>query len=762
MALARRALEAGAHGVAAYVPWFYPVTPEQVRGHFLALLEAAGDAPAFIYNIPPRTVNDLSPELAGELARAGFAGMKDSTGDLERQLQYLAAVDSSFEVYTGTEPLIVESVAAGAAGSINGLSNCRPELFVALREALAAGDDVTELHEEISALKQQVKAEGTVPARQAAGPRAARRARGRLPRRSPGAVRVTRVVTAGETMALLDPEREGELELGDRLRLRFAGAESNFAIALARLEVPVAWISRLGADRLGVLIHETLRAEGVDVRWVRTDDDAPTGLFYKWRADGRTSVAYHRRGSAASRMEPADVPHEALEGASLVHLTGITMALGDGPRELVLDVARRARQAGAIVTFDPNYRPALWDSPAAAAAAMEPVLEHVDWYLCGAEEADGAGHGRPAAGGRPDGARSDARGERIEVPAAVARTVVDEIGAGDAFAAGFAYGLLQGRPPRAAVEAAHAVAAWALRGTGDWETLPRRRDVFPGLGLLLAVGLGRFLVGDHRRPGADRLEHLAARLGLGPGRPAELLLHPQVLAGVHRAQRLVLVGHQHRRVLLADGLQVAQGDLVVADLVRRPLRRVEAVDAVDRGVDHLAVVAEGHRELAERVGGGEVDVLDPAQEPLVEPGELLGEDRRAHGVGDEEALVVAHAVAQPGLLGRLLDRGQARLERLGGLDQVGRLEVLAGLRELVELGPERLQLLHERAGLRAGALGHLLGGDRLDRRLGVVDPAHHEAVEVDQVDRPAAVGDGVVGLAAGRVDPLDPAPPWPP
>jgi dihydrodipicolinate synthase/N-acetylneuraminate lyase len=79
VALARRALEAGAHGVAAYVPWFYPVTQEQVRAHFLALLEAAGDVPAFIYNIPPRTVNDLSPETACELARAGFAGMKDST-----------------------------------------------------------------------------------------------------------------------------------------------------------------------------------------------------------------------------------------------------------------------------------------------------------------------------------------------------------------------------------------------------------------------------------------------------------------------------------------------------------------------------------------------------------------------------------------------------------------------------------------------------------------------------------------------------------
>ena len=64
------------------------------------------------------------------------------------------------------------------------------------------------------------------------------------------------------------------------------------------------------------------------------------------------------------------------------------MALGEEPRTLVLDVARRARAAGAIVTFDPNYRPALWDSPEDAAAAMAPVFEHVDWLLCGAGEAE--------------------------------------------------------------------------------------------------------------------------------------------------------------------------------------------------------------------------------------------------------------------------------------------------------------------------------------------------------------------------------------
>jgi 4-hydroxy-tetrahydrodipicolinate synthase len=162
VALARRALDAGADAVAAYVPWFYPVTQVQVRRHFLALLEAAGDAPAFIYNIPPRTVNDLDPALAGELAAAGFAGMKDSTGDFARHEAYLRAVDGrDFELYTGTEPLLLRSVRAGSSGSISALANCAPELFSALRDALARGDEgeAGRLQDEIAVLKEQTRAE---------------------------------------------------------------------------------------------------------------------------------------------------------------------------------------------------------------------------------------------------------------------------------------------------------------------------------------------------------------------------------------------------------------------------------------------------------------------------------------------------------------------------------------------------------------------------------------------------------------------------
>jgi 2-dehydro-3-deoxygluconokinase len=289
------------------------------------------------------------------------------------------------------------------------------------------------------------------------------------------------VLTLGETMALLDPLEDGDLRLGMPLTLRFAGAESNFAIALTRLGVEVAWISRLGRDPFGDLILSGVEQEGVNVRWVQRDD-APTGLFCKWRSDGETKVSYRRAGSAASRLGVSDVPDEALSGVRVLHLTGITMAISDSARELVLDVARRAKERGATVVFDPNFRPALPDTPDAAAARQRAVLEHVDWYLCGQAEAEllWPGDEIPV----PSVIRVGARGaivEGVEVPPPRAASVVDEVGAGDAFAAGFVYGLLNGWSPTECARAGNVIAAGPLAGTGDWETLPRLEEVHADL-----------------------------------------------------------------------------------------------------------------------------------------------------------------------------------------------------------------------------------------------------------------------------------------
>jgi len=165
--LARRAIELGAGAVAAYVPWFYPAADAEARTHFLGLLEAAGDTPAFTYNIPRRTVNDLTPELLAELAREGFAGMKDSTGDFARHEAYLDALDGrEFELYVGSEPLVLRALRRGAAGAITGLAGCRPELFASLRDAVAAGDDAEadRVQAAIAEAKAEVESEGSTVA----------------------------------------------------------------------------------------------------------------------------------------------------------------------------------------------------------------------------------------------------------------------------------------------------------------------------------------------------------------------------------------------------------------------------------------------------------------------------------------------------------------------------------------------------------------------------------------------------------------------
>ena len=301
------------------------------------------------------------------------------------------------------------------------------------------------------------------------------------------------VLTAGETMALLDPVADGEIAHGLGFTLRLAGAESNFAIGLSRLGVGVTWVSRLGADPFGDVIQSTLAAERLDLRFVERDPARPTGVFFKWRSGGRSHVLYYRRGSAASALAPEHVPQEALEGVRLVHLTGISTALSDTARALVLDLAARARARGITVVFDPNWRPALWESPKEAAEAQRDVLPNVDWYLCGSEEgrlllgvdddeelleairASGSGHAAVRVGAR--GCLVEEGGETFEVPPDRPTTVLDEVGAGDAFAAGFAYGLLQGWSPTDCARAANAIAAAALTGTGDWETLPLLHQV---------------------------------------------------------------------------------------------------------------------------------------------------------------------------------------------------------------------------------------------------------------------------------------------
>ncbi len=294
------------------------------------------------------------------------------------------------------------------------------------------------------------------------------------------------VVLLGETMGLFH-SAQGPLERNRPVSAGFGGAESNVAIGLSRLGKPARWISALGDDPFGWMILKTLRGEGIDVSHVQMDATHPTGLMMKVARPGNEpAVHYYRRGSAFSHVSPDSFDPACWRDASVIYLSGITPALSDGCAALIRHVIADARQLGIPIWFDPNYRRKLW-SEEAARQAMIPLLADVDTLLVGLSEATllvGETDAPLAArallqlGPRRVIVKQGSRGASYfdhaatHTVAAHEVSVVDPIGAGDAFGAGFLAAHLDGRPPAECLNCACALGAMACLGPGDWESLP--------------------------------------------------------------------------------------------------------------------------------------------------------------------------------------------------------------------------------------------------------------------------------------------------
>ena len=308
-------------------------------------------------------------------------------------------------------------------------------------------------------------------------------------------------VCIGETMAVLVPEQAGPLEESEVFRRGVGGAESNVACALAALGVPTAWISRLGADGFGRLVVTQLAERGVDTSAVAIDPQRPTGLYVKEIARDRSSkLHYYRSDSAASVLSPESLDEPAaaalLGEARLVHLTGVTAALGyraghEGGRRLVEAVLDQ-RKPGQLVSFDLNWRPRLWDGldTGRPAAVLAELANRADVVLLGTDEAE-------AVFGTDDPQRLRAllpgprvlvvkdSGHRVTAfddegvvtEPALAVEVVEPIGAGDAFAAGYLAGLLRGYDQRRRLRLGHVCAASVLMVAGDHGTPPTTAEL---------------------------------------------------------------------------------------------------------------------------------------------------------------------------------------------------------------------------------------------------------------------------------------------
>lgn len=320
---------------------------------------------------------------------------------------------------------------------------------------------------------------------------------------------MARVVTFGEVMLRLSPPGAERFFQSPVLSATFGGGEANVAVSLAHFGIDSAYVTRLPKNPIGDAALRSLRAEGVDVRYVVRGGDRLGIYFAETGASQRAStVVYDRAGAAIAALEPGMIDwRTVMAGADWFHLTGITPALGPRVAAAAVEALEAARAAGATISMDLNFRKKLW-SESRAQATMRPLMSLVDVVIANEEDIQSvlgfpvpdanavAGHVEPAA--------FEAVARRVSQelgPRRVAITlreshsasdngwsavlwdhqsatfthsqqyavrIVDRIGGGDSFAAGLIYAFLSGRAADAALR--FAVAASALKHTipGDF------------------------------------------------------------------------------------------------------------------------------------------------------------------------------------------------------------------------------------------------------------------------------------------------------
>lgn len=303
------------------------------------------------------------------------------------------------------------------------------------------------------------------------------------------------VISLGENMLRLSPPSHERISQTSTLEMRFGGAESNVALALARLGLRAGWLSRLPDNALGQRVVAELNAQGVNTTGVRLAPGERLGTYFieQGVAPRPNRMIYDRANSAFSNMRFADVALPLVDGARWLHITGITAALNEGCRNMALKLVEYAHAAGLTVSFDVNYRALLW-SPAQAQNGLLPILKNVDILFCAHRDAMSifgvsadplfgvqdllglsGGHtcvlttgeeGAVAISTKTTGTTKPMV-DAIAVPGFKVSQVIDRVGAGDAFDAGFIAGQLRDLSLAESIRYGHACSALKITIPGD-------------------------------------------------------------------------------------------------------------------------------------------------------------------------------------------------------------------------------------------------------------------------------------------------------
>ncbi len=284
----------------------------------------------------------------------------------------------------------------------------------------------------------------------------------------------------------LPPDAEGRV-----LYLEGHGGDtSNAAIAAARQGARAGYVTALGDDAAGASFRALWAREGVDMRHVRTDAAAFTGIYFVTHDAAGHHFTFYRTGSAAARMTPADIPDDLCAGASWLHVSGISMAISAGAADAVFRAIALARAAGCKVSFDTNLRLRLWPA-ARAAATMHAAIGMSDLALPSFEDATAlTGLSDPDSilrfylGLAPmvvlklgaEGAIAATRAQSCRIPG-IAVAAKDATGAGDCFAGALLARLAAGDDLPTAARYANIAAALSTEGYGAVAPIPTAAQV---------------------------------------------------------------------------------------------------------------------------------------------------------------------------------------------------------------------------------------------------------------------------------------------
>lgn len=268
----------------------------------------------------------------------------------------------------------------------------------------------------------------------------------------------------------------------------FGGDVLNALVAATRLGSRTGFVTRVGDDPFGPGLLAAWCAEGIDTSCAPLIDGENGVYFISLKEGGEREFTYRRLGSAASKLAPEDLEPEYLASARMVLLSGITQAISPSAQAATLRAAELARSSGALVAFDPNYRPGLWAKRGGLEAARRAFVELIpyvdvllpsyptDLTLLGLELLDPPAALQallqhvhvPRVGLKAgaDGAWLGWEGKALHVPAASPRQIRDTTGAGDAWNGAFLHGLLQGQGSLESAAQANRLAATKLAFRG--------------------------------------------------------------------------------------------------------------------------------------------------------------------------------------------------------------------------------------------------------------------------------------------------------